>query len=173
LARGLPEYVHALGRAAALNAVRERRLQITEKDVDVAIKLSLSQSDQSANSAYRKAIDSNKSNALYRQVLLACALTKADEDGKFTAKDVVEPLSGILSRRVEIATFQAHLIAFCEKDRGAILEKTGKERAFKYRFREPKMQPYVIMHGIASGDVGKDALSILSAPEQPRLSNDF
>lgn len=173
LSRGLPEYVHALGRAAALKAISARRTRIMEADVDTAIRETLEQSDQSANNAYKRAIDSNKKNALYRQVLLACALTKPDDEGKFAPKDVVEPLSGLLGRKVEIANFQSHLGAFCDPERGSILERLGKERAYKYRFREPKMQPYVLMQGIGSGAVGNEVLAILSAPEQPRLSSDF
>jgi hypothetical protein len=45
-------------------------------------------------------------------VLLACAIAKIDDEGKFTPKDVVKPLSGILGREVDIANFQNHLGAF-------------------------------------------------------------
>jgi hypothetical protein len=86
---------------------------------------------------------------------------------------MVEPLSRILNRSVKIANFLGHLNAFCEKERGPILQKRGGRGAFRYRFREPKMQPYVIMRGIAEGGLSEGALSILSAPEQPRLSSDF
>ena len=92
---------------------------------------------------------------------------------KFTPKDVVQPLSGILGRKVDIANFQNHLGAFSSDERGGILERFGKERAYKYRFSDPKMQPYVLMQGISAGALGNDALKILSAPEQPRLSADF
>jgi Cdc6-like AAA superfamily ATPase len=173
LSRGLPEYVHALGRAAALNAIKERRISIHENDVDAGINDTLAKSDQSANAAYKNAIDSNRKDALYRQVLLACAITKGDDEGKFTPKDVVEPLSGLLGRKVDIANFQNHLGAFSSDDRGRILERYGKERSYKYRFRDPKMQPFVLMQGVASGKLGNDALKVLSAPEQPRLSTDF
>jgi hypothetical protein len=43
----------------------------------------------------------------------------------------------------------------------------------RYKFSEPKMQPYVIMQGINDRMVSRDALAVLAAPEQPRLSNDF
>lgn len=173
LSRGLPEFVHSLGRAAALHAVREQRLNIAETDVDAGIGVILEQSDQSANAAYKKAIDSNRQDALYRQVLLACAIAKSDDEGKFTPRDVVQPLSGILGRRVDIANFQNHLGAFSSEDRGRILERFGKERAYKYRFRDPKMQPFVLMQGISNNILGNDALGILSAPEQPVFSADF
>jgi Cdc6-like AAA superfamily ATPase len=173
LAHGLPEYVHALGRASALIAIGEKRLAIEEADVDRAIQQTLMHSDQSARSAYKKAVDSNRKDALYRQVLLACAITKSDDEGKFTPKDVVEPLTGILGRKVDIANFQNHLGAFSSSDRGEILERFGKERSYKYRFRDPKMQPFVLMEGVMSGALKNDALKILSAPEQPRFSDDF
>ena len=34
LSRGLPEFVHSLGRAAALHAISEKRMKIIEADVD-------------------------------------------------------------------------------------------------------------------------------------------
>lgn len=173
LARGLPTYVHQLGRDAARRAAERRKLTILEEDVDEAIKVLVQQSDQTTNKAYNQAIHSNKKNNLYKQVLLAAAICHTDDDGKFTPTNVIEPLSNILGRSVTIANFLGHLNAFCEIDRGPILEKRGARGAFRYRFREPKMQPYVIMRGIADGGLSEGALSILSAPAQPRLSNDF
>jgi hypothetical protein len=173
LSRGLPAYVHALGRDAALQAIRNRRLVVREEDVDCAIKELVFQSEQSTRDSYNTAVHSNKKNNLYRQVLLACAICQTDDEGKFTPSDVIEPLSRLLDRRVEIANFQNHLNAFCEIDRGPILEKLGSQRAYRYRFREPKMQPFVIMRGMSEGTISENALSILSAPEQPRFSSEF
>lgn len=173
LSRGLPTYVHQLGRDAARQAAERRKLLIIEDDVDEAIKILVKQSDQTTNKAYNQAIHSNKKNNLYKQVLLSAAICSTDDDGRFTASNMVEPLSSILNRSVKIANFLGHLNAFCEIDRGPILEKRGGRGAFRYRFREPKMQPYVIMRGIADGGLSEGALAILSAPAQPRLSNEF
>lgn len=170
LARGLPEYVHSLGWGAVIQAIRDQRKLVSEADVDAAIQTMLRQSDQSSNNAYKKAIHSNRNDARYQEVLLACAMAKTDDEGKFTPTAVIEPLSKLRGKRVTIANFQSHLIAFCGEDRGKILELHGVTRAYKYRFREPKMQPYVIMQGINIGKVSKDALSILSAPEQPEFA---
>ena len=169
LSRGLPEYVHLLGRNSAIEAIKQKVLLVKEAHVDSAINEMLSQSDQSSSNAYQTAVHSNKSNALYSQVLLAAAMAKSDNEGKFTLTSIIEPLYKILGRRIEIAGFQSHIAAFCEEDRGRILERHGVPRAYKYRFREPKMQPYVLMQGVNSNLIGKDALSILSAPEQPNL----
>ncbi len=153
LSGGLPEYVHALGRNAAINAISNKRLNINTEDVDSAIKTFLLQSDQSSNSAFKKATHSNQKHSLYSDVLLACALAKPTNDGKFTASAVIEPLNRVLKRKISISNFQSHLVAFCSKERGNILERYGTSRAFKYRFREPKMQQYVIMKGLLSGKI--------------------
>jgi vacuolar-type H+-ATPase subunit F/Vma7 len=174
LARGLPEYVHVLGRESAVRAIQNRRLIIKEEDVDKAIETFLNDSDRTAYAKYREATDSNKPNAHYKQILLASALTKtSDEDATFAPKDVIEPARMILGTKVEIANFQSHLNAFATPARGNILERSGKERAYRYKFADPKMQPYVIMRGITDGVVKREALSILAAPEQPRLSSEF
>jgi hypothetical protein len=76
-------------------------------------------------------------------------------------------------RRQSALFFNGLLGAFILEERGSILERHGKERSYKYRFRDPKMQPFVLMQGIATHELGNDALKVLSAPEQPRLSNEF
>lgn len=170
LSRGLPEYVHVLGRNAAVEAIQSKSLNITEDHVNQSIRNMLMQSDQSSSNAYGLAIQSNRKDALYRQVLLACAMAKTDEEGRFTLAAVVEPLSRVLGRKLEMGGFQSHVAAFCGKERGEILEKRGIPRAYKYRFREPKMQPYVLIKGMDSGELKNDALELLASPEQPSFA---
>jgi Cdc6-like AAA superfamily ATPase len=161
LSKGLPEYVHALGKNAAIHAINNKKKVIDEADVDIAIEIFLHQSDQSSNNCFRKAIQSNKKNALYESVLLACALAETDDEGKFVANSLIAPLSILLKRKINIHNFQANLAAFCKEERGRILEKHGTARSFKYRFHEPKMQPYIIMKGILSGKLNEKMLKIL------------
>lgn len=161
LARGLPEYIHLLGRNAAIQAIKTKNLLIKETHIDNAIKEMIIQSDQSSNNTYLKAIHSNKANALYRQVLLAAAMAKTDNEGRFTLTSIIEPLDRVLGRKMAIAGFQSHIAAFCTEERGSILEREGSPRAYKYRFREPKMQPYVLMQGISSGIITSSVLSVI------------
>jgi Cdc6-like AAA superfamily ATPase len=161
LSRGLPEYVHALGKHAAIQAIHNKKHTIDEDDVDIAIKKLLHQSDQSSNNTYKKAIHSNKKNALYEPVILACALANTDDEGKFVANSLITPLNNILRRKISVPNFRANLAAFCKEERGKILEKHGKARAYNYRFHEPKMQPYIIMKGIMSGKINEKMLKSL------------
>ena len=58
LSRGLPEYVHVLGKNSAIHAINNRKKMIDEEDVNVAIENFLHQSGQSSNNAFKKAIHS-------------------------------------------------------------------------------------------------------------------
>ena len=168
LSKGLPAYVHALGKFAAFNALSSLRLNIVETDVDSAINDVIKASQQTLKDDYETAVRSNNSRALFRQVLTACALAKVDDAGFFVPAAVREPLASILKRKIEIANFQDTLKAFAES-RGHILDRAGTERTFRFRFANPAMQPYVIMRGIGDTIIDEAAKQALSSPEQPDL----
>jgi hypothetical protein len=119
--------------------------------------------------SYEAATRSNNTRAQFRHVLTACALAKVDDGGYFVPAAVREPLSGILKRNVEIANFQDTLRDFAEAKRGAILERVGEPRSYRFRFKNPAMQPYVIMRGIRENVIDEAAKQALSSPEQPDL----
>lgn len=114
---------------------------------------------------------SNRSDSLYKQVLLACALAETDSEGRgtFAPLAVCKPLTDILHRDkpVKIDAFQQHLKKFITAERANILSRRGNERAYRFRFREPKMQPFVIMRGIEQGLVDPSAIDALSFPPSP------
>jgi Cdc6-like AAA superfamily ATPase len=168
LSKGLPAYVHSLGKFTVYTALNKGRLSIIEDDVDEAINEILRSSQQSLKDAYEGATRSNQARAQFRHVLTACALARVDDAGYFIPTAVREPLSNILRKNVEISKFQENLIDFAGK-RGPILERTGESRAYRFRFVNPAMQPYVLMRGIRDGIVDDAAKRALSSPEQPDL----
>lgn len=170
LAKGLPAYVHGLGKHACLNALAfGARTRLEEDDVDAAIDGVIAASHQYFKDTYEAATRSNQPGNLLRHVLTACALAKTDESGFFVPTAVKEPLSAILNRSVEIANFQNHLSAFIDAKRGPILERKGEPRAYRFRFDQPAMQPYVLMRGVKDGLLDEKARQALSYPEQPEL----
>lgn len=172
LSRGLPSYVHALGLYSVQNACMRKSTLITETDVDAAIRRVLEKSHESVLEDYAKAVHSNRVDSLYKEVLLACALAETNERGMFTPLSVCKPLTKILGREqdVEIAAFQQHLKKFITNERSNILVRKGRERAYQFRFRDPLMQPFVIMKGIEQGLISKDTIDVLSFPAQWSLS---
>jgi len=117
LLRGLPSYVHLLGVYSVQEAISGRKLTITETHVDAAIKRALEKSQELVRSDYAAAVHTNRTDTLFREVLLACALAKTDDRGFFTPQSVVEPLASILGKSVKIANFQNHLKEFIGKER--------------------------------------------------------
>lgn len=151
LSQGLPHFTHLLAQHAAMAAVTDNRPVVTEADVAAATKSAVAKAQQSILSAYHKATASPQKETLFAKVLLACALAETDDLGQFAAADVRAPLSKIMGKPVDIPAFSQHLKNFAEDRRGPILQKRGEERRFRFRFVNPMMQPFVVLHGIANG----------------------
>ncbi len=150
LSQGFPHYTHLLGQESALAAIDCRRRNIRLEDVEAGIQSALEESQESEKTEYHKAIQSQRKNTLYGSVLLACAMAPSDERGFFASADVREPMSRITGRDYDIPAFSKHLKDFTEDaDRGPVLEKTGKEKMIRFRFRNPMLRPYVILKGLA------------------------
>jgi hypothetical protein len=142
---------------------------LDESNVDKAIDSLIASSDQTFKDIYQAATQSNQPDSMLQQVLTACALAKADDSGYFKPVSVKEPLSAILGRSIDIANYQSHLKAFIDPKRRQVLQRVGEPRAYRFRFRQPAMQPFVIMKGIMDGIIDSNARRALSSPEQPDL----
>jgi hypothetical protein len=118
---------------------------------------------------YETAIRSNQARARFRQILTAFALAKTDESGYFTAKQVQSPLSNILKKEIGIDGLNPNLKELASEKRGNVLQQIGPERIYRYRFKDPAMQPFVITKGIQDGLLDEKAKSALSSPEQGDL----
>jgi Cdc6-like AAA superfamily ATPase len=161
LSEGLPHYTHLLGLNAALSACDEGRKKVLMPDVHRAGKAAIEKAQQSIRNAYYRATTSPQKETLYAQVLLACALTEPDGLGFFAASDIREPIAVVTGKRYEIPSFSRHLNDFCEPQRGPVLEKAGTPRRYRFRFVNPLMQPYVIMHGLAHQLISEESLNLL------------
>ena len=165
LSHGLPHYPHLLGlysvRAACLRFSR----QITIHDVRKGVEESVRKADSRVKAMYIKASRSSRSDALYKQVLLACALSETDELGYFKQKDVIKPLSIIMDEEKKASSFQRHLGEFCKRVRGTALEKEGKQYRKLYRFKDPLLPPYVILRGLSKGMISEEQVRELTGAE--------
>lgn len=172
LSRGLPSYVHLLGLYSTQSAIDRKSLIITDSDVNNAISRVLTRLQESLSEKYHTATHSNRGDNLYQEVLLACALAESDDRGSFTPMNIAKQLTKLLGRDKEMPTssFQQHLTKFISPERSNVLTKTGRDRAYRYRFTDPAMHPYVLLKGVESGRVGKDALSVLTFPAQGSLA---
>lgn len=151
LSQGLPHYAHLMGQLGGFRALQENRLTVNHSDFKEALGDAIEQSSQKVRENYHSATFSNR-QTLYKEVLLACALTNKDELGTFSASDVREKLREITSRDYDIPAFATHLSNFSSEGvRGRILQRLGTKRRFRYRFKDPLLPPYVVMNGMTGG----------------------
>lgn len=151
LAQGLPHYTHLLGLHSVRAAVDASSWTIEEEHVLSALDSAIGASQQSLQRAYHSATTSPRKDNLFAQVLLASSLAPKDDLGYFAAADVRRPMSKVMKEPYDIAGYSQHLNSFCEESRGSILQRTGEKRRFRFRFRNPLIQPFVIMKGLSKG----------------------
>ena len=162
VSQGLPHYTHLIALHSVRKAATSRLSKLVEQsDVFDALKEAVKEAEQTVTQEHSSATHSSHKDALYRQVLLACALAAArthDSLGYFNPSEVVEPLRGILNRDVSIATFTNHLREFSQEKRGSVLERDGQPWGFRYRFQDPLLVPYTFMNAVESGLLSGEAL---------------
>ena len=151
LSRGLPHFAHLLGFHAGTQAVADDRHEVTVSDVKRALPRAVK--NHIVESDYHRAVHSSHGDALYASVLMACALSRQDQFGYFTAGAVREPLQVIAGRYIDIPAFARHLSQFLEVGRGSVLQRTGSPRRYLYRFSDPILQTYTVLNGLAQGKI--------------------
>lgn len=167
MAQGLPHYVHLLGLFSVKDAIVNGSLEVNQANVEVGIREAVEKTAHSVKSEYHQATYSVRKDALFQHVLLACALAEKDVLSFFPASNVRAPLAAIANRPIDIPQFARHLTDFCSRDRGSPIERFGKERNYKYRFRNPLLEPYLIMRGISSGLITTDQVEKIRADARP------
>ena len=147
-------------------------MNVTHHDIDKALANSITELDQSIKEKYVMSIRSQRGEeTLYPSVLLACALATTDDLGRFQQSSVVSPLNKILpGKNYQAATFALHMNAFCEPDRGSVLQRFGTARNYRYRFSDPMLQPYVILKGLSENRLTDEVAEIFSTKPQLELS---
>ncbi|NWF69433.1 MAG: ATP-binding protein [Chloroflexi bacterium] len=156
LSQGLPHYMHLLALYAAQEAVQQDRSEITMADVQVAIHEAVRRTQHSILTAYHQAINGTW-RTMYDEVLLACALAKADDLGYFAAADVRAPMKIIMGQEHTVKAFTRHLNDFCAARRGFVLQRN--EATHRFRFKNPLMQPFVVIYGVAKGLIDESKLN--------------
>lgn len=165
LSQGFPYFTHALSLYSALRAIDDARIHIEMNDVYMAMKTTV-QKSHTILSSYNKAISSPQKQSLYDKVLVSCAMTNVDELGYFTPAAVSRPMSIIMKKHYYVTNFNRHLDEFTEEKRGAIFERKGEPRKYRYRFENSLMRPFVILHGISHDILTLDVINKIVSPEQ-------
>ncbi len=148
--RGLPQYAHLLAQEGARHALLHGRDDITRDDVMEGLKVGLLKLDRSLSKAYDRATYSPKKTR-FAEVLLACSISRLGDMGDFSPSDIRVPYSKIIGEAVGIDRFNPQLTSLAtNRD---ILDREGEDRRWRYRFKDPLMEPYVLLQGLSAGTI--------------------
>ncbi|MEV5630274.1 AAA family ATPase [Micromonospora tulbaghiae] len=151
LSQGLPHYTHLLAQQAARWAIIGGRDKVLPEDWQPALSAALRQMQQQILDLYHIATASAK-QTMFPDLILACALAAKDIQGFFRPTDVVIPLQQVTGKQYQIPGFVKNLAALAGEDRGPILEtKVFADRRPRYRFKNPLLQPYVLIKALNDG----------------------
>ncbi len=139
--RGLPHYAHLLGKYAALHALKRADPELTDADMDHAVEKALHDAQQSTQAAFERAVAGG--DAALTSVLLASAHAESDDMGTFDTGSVQKRLEESLDDK----TLERCLFELCEEARGPTLERMAANPGWRYRFRNPLLQPFVLLKG--------------------------
>jgi len=154
---GFPHYAHLIAQYTGLAALNEAKqkgqaidgtLEITEQHVVGGMDRAVQTADQTHREAYHRAVQGGDAS-LWVPVVVACALASADDRGFFNSRAVLQALQQIRGQEVVQQTFAYHLGELIAEKRGPLLERTGPEKRYLYRFVDPFMRPYIIMRAQA------------------------
>jgi hypothetical protein len=148
LANGLPHAVQALTRATAHDAAALGSGHLENTNLDAGMRAVLHESAAEVRQAYEFATVRAR-RGIYPEILLACALAPRDEHGSFSVADVCDAVTRIVHREVRGLTNQ--VCALTEAGRGTVLDKQGAAKAARYRFVDPRLEPYILMRGLEEG----------------------
>jgi DNA polymerase III delta prime subunit len=173
--RGLPHYTHLVGQRSAKAALEDHSLNVTLEHIDAAMPDAVGQIDQIIRRQYHQATISPRQGNIYKEVLLAAAMSPIDDLGYFQPADLQKPLAEILNiPEAKVSLFGQHLKKLCETDHGKILEQVGVARKYRYRFGEPMMQAFILMTARAKGQISREQMNKLAVSHyEPKFSTDF
>lgn len=159
ISRGLPFYLHLLGQKAAISAINADASEITGDHVGSSMTLAIAESETALRDNYYQATRNPQPTNKYPHTIAACALAACDDFGYFAPKNVAPVLSKIIGKQREAGSFTDRLNKLTESDRGCVLVASGKKYDKRYRFRDPLMQPFVVMKSLAENIITLDDLT--------------
>jgi hypothetical protein len=167
--------LHLIGQQSARKGLEACTLLVGLEHIEHALTACINETAQTIREQYHSATISPRKGNIYKEVLLAAALTQVDDLGYFAPADLQRPLRELLDRNeAPVSLFGQHLKNLCEHDRGSILEQTGSQRKYRYRFVEPMMQPFILMQGLRDGLITRQQVDELAATHyEPRFSSEF
>jgi hypothetical protein len=72
-------------------------------------------------------------------------------------------MSVMMGKACYTSSFSQHLNGLCENRRGPALQRVGEPGAYKYKFKNAILRPYVIMKGLETKLISEEQMTQLAA----------
>jgi len=147
----LPAAAHHLGLNLAYLLIDADQKIATKEHINQALSNVVKGMGQTLLNDWNASTSSPRKDALFEQVLLACALGPRNELGWFRPIDIAEAFRVVSHEPLYgVGTYSQHLHKL-STERGKVLERRGSIHRFEFRFRKPLFQSYVLMRSLTSG----------------------
>jgi DNA polymerase III delta prime subunit len=157
LSNGFPHFTHLLAQRATLSAFADRSEDyVSRQDLDGALRTVTMDAEGSLRRVHVGARGVIRATELADEILLACALAFEDDEHTFSADDLRASrmkIRGISGTRV---SYSQHLGKLATEDSGAILERVGTGKPYRYRFSNPAMKSYLLIEALSQGRIDDD-----------------
>lgn len=153
---GRPGAMRDLAERAAAAAQRQGVGRVSESHAEDAMREALEATDAGVREEYQHATIRAR-RGIFPEILWACARSPRETDGSFSTQSVRDTLQRLLKREVRGLTNQISVLA--ESTRGQVLEKVSGAPNPRYRFVDPRLEPFVLLRGLGDRDLPHIAAS--------------
>jgi hypothetical protein len=150
LSAGRPGDGRRLASAAAAAARRQGAGRVGMTHVHDATREALASTPADVLEMYEHATIRAR-RGIFPEILWACARAPRGADGSFSTHSVRDTLQRMLKREVRGLTNQISVLA--EDTRGQVLIRVSGAPNPHYRFADPRLEPYVLLRGLADRDL--------------------
>ncbi len=163
LSYGLPHFTHLLSLESGKASIKRGVKRIEDEDFSSSVH-EIVANKQTVAAAYYEAVASSHKSSTHKLTLLSCALSSIDEHGFFLSSSVAKTMAILTGRECSVSDIQRHLNEFITDKRKRVLERHGSPRRYRYRFADPMIQPYTIIHSLADKLISESQLWIMDQP---------
>jgi hypothetical protein len=164
LSEGLPHYTHLLALGAGQRAIMDDRSELNQGGVEAAV--AQAGKKHSLSRGYQTAVQSPRGDNRSAACWLRVPWSDKNRLGYFTPGSVVEPMSRIMGKPYEIASFSTHLNALTEIECGGVLRQGGFVPQGHLPLPQPAPSAVRDSAALAAGEISDDYVASMFAADE-------